>query len=226
MTAGARTERRQDARNLAWLDVEASGLDAERDVILQVSIVITGPELAPLEEFVAAVWQPDAVLEKMAPIVREHHASTGLIERVRVSRSDLATAERQALALVAGWCPFPAVLAGSMLDLKRRFLERSLPGLARYLSFRSIDVGTLRTLARLWYPDAQPFNAPIDGTELGELRRSIAELSHYRRAMFRGSHTGSNADASPTTTPARPAQPGGAHHLHGSGAPGWLGSGA
>jgi oligoribonuclease len=162
-----RADRRQDARHLAWLDLEATGIDGGLDAILQVALVVTTPDLEPLEEFVCAVWQPENVLARMTRLARDLHTRSGVLERVRAAGADIVAAERQLLAVVAGWCPFPATLAGSVLDVKRRFLDRSMPALARYFGSRFVDVGTLRTLSRLWYPDAPPFTAPPDGPSSG-----------------------------------------------------------
>ncbi len=96
--------------NLAWLDLEMTGLDVQRDVILQAALIVTDRELTPLDEYCCDVWQPDEALARMSPFVRDMHEKNGLIERVRGSRIDLREAERQLLARVASLCDHPAVL--------------------------------------------------------------------------------------------------------------------
>ena len=158
-----RIVRTQKDGNLAWLDLEMTGLDAQNDVILQVALIITTSDLVPLEEFVCDIWQPDDALARMTPFVRDMHEKNGLVARVRASRTDLASAEKNLLERVAGWCPYSAVLCGNSVGQDKRFLDQHMPGLARYLSYRIIDVSSLKLLAKLWYGDAAAFAKPTEG---------------------------------------------------------------
>lgn len=180
-------QRTQHAGNLAWLDLEMTGLDADRDVILQAALVVTDAELHPLEELVVDVWQPESELAKMTPFVRDMHGKTGLLGRVRKSRADVRSVEQQLLERVAGWCPYPAVLCGNSVGQDKRFLERWMPGLAGYLSYRIVDVSSIKVLARLWYGEPAVYQKPEAGEHdaLVDIRNSIAELSHYRQQLFR-----------------------------------------
>src|SRR5215475_718742 len=102
-----RTGRTQQEGNLAWLDLEMTGLDPQRDVILQAALIVTTKDLTPLEEYSCDIWQPDHELAKMTPFVRDMHEKNGLIERVRASKLELQAAEKRMLERIAGWCSYP-----------------------------------------------------------------------------------------------------------------------
>jgi oligoribonuclease len=182
-----RPPRVQAATNLAWLDLEMTGLDPQADVILQAALIITDADLNVLEEFVCDVWQPDALLARMVPFVRDMHETTGLTDRVRKSRVDLLVAERKLLERVAGWCTYPAVLCGNTIGQDKRFVDRWMPGLAGYLSYRTLDVTSVKLLAKAWYGEDAIYDKPQKGEHdaLVDIRNSIAELSHYRATLFK-----------------------------------------
>ena len=179
--------RTQSASNLVWLDLEMTGLDAQTDVILQAAVILTDKELQPLESFQCVIWQPEQELQKMTPFVREMHAKTGLTEQVRASTLDLATAEKQLLERVSGWCTFGATLCGNSVGHDKRFVDQYMPGLARYLGYRILDVSSIKVLAKLWYGDSAVYTKPTEGAHDAavDIQRSIAELRHYRATLFR-----------------------------------------
>lgn len=182
-----RPVRVQAATNLAWLDLEMTGLDPLEDVILQAALIITDAELNVLEEFVCDIWQPDAALERMVPFVKDMHQTTGLTERVRKSRVDLLVAERKLLERVAGWCAYPAVLCGNTIGQDKRFVDQWMRGLSGYLSYRTIDVTSVKLLAKAWYGEQAVYEKPVKGEHdaLVDIKNSIAELSHYRATVFK-----------------------------------------
>jgi oligoribonuclease len=182
-----RPARTQSSTNLAWLDLEMTGLDAQSDVILQAALIITDAQLTVLEEFVCDIWQPEAALERMVPFVREMHETTGLTERVRKSKLDLLVAERKLLERVTGWCTYPAILCGNTIGQDKRFVDRWMPGLAGYLSYRTLDVTSVKLLAKTWYGDAAVYDKPQKGEHdaLVDIKNSIAELAHYRATLFK-----------------------------------------
>jgi oligoribonuclease len=182
-----RVVRLQSANNLAWLDLEMTGLDPQQDVILQAALIITDAQLNVLEEFVCDVWQPDAFLARMVPFVKEMHETTGLTERVRKSRVDLMVAERKLLERVAGWCAYPAVLCGNTIGQDKRFVDRWMPGLSGYLSYRTVDVTSIKLLTKAWYGEEAVYDKPVKGEHdaLVDIKNSIAELSHYRATVFK-----------------------------------------
>ncbi len=182
-----RIERKQAATNLAWLDLEMTGLDSQQDVILQAALIITDAQLNVLEQFVCDIWQPDPLLERMVPFVKEMHETTGLTARVRKSRVDLLVAERKLLERVAGWCAYPAVLCGNTIGQDKRFVDRWMPGLSGYLSYRTVDVTSIKLLTKAWYGEEAVFDKPVKGEHdaLVDIQNSIAELAHYRATVFK-----------------------------------------
>ena len=179
--------RQQHAANLAWLDLEMTGLDPAPHVILQAAIVVTNAQLEPLEELCVDIWQPERLLEPMSPFVREMHEKNGLLARVAASKVEVRDAEKRLLEVMAGWCPYPAVLCGNSIASDRRFIERYMPGLAGYLHYRMIDVSSLKVLLRLWYGDSAEFKKSEAGAHdaLFDIRQSIAELQFYRSRFLK-----------------------------------------
>lgn len=180
-------ERHQSPGNLAFVDMEMTGLDPQVDVILQAAVIITTPELEPLEEYVCDVWQPAAALAGMSPFVRDMHEKSGLLERLAQSRIDTLGAERRLLERIAGWCPYPATLCGNSVGQDKRFIERYMPGLGGYLHYRIVDVTSVKVLGRLWYGESVDYRKPEEGAHdaLFDIQQSIAELKHYRKSFFR-----------------------------------------
>lgn len=159
-----------------------TGLEPATDAIVQAAVVITDPALTVLEEYCCDVWQPPEVLDKMSPFVRDMHTKSGLLERIGKSRIELRSAERHLLERIAGWCEYPATLCGNSVGQDKRFLDAYMPGVARFLHYRIVDVSSLKTLMRLWYGDAAEFKKP-DGMKhdaLFDVHQSIAELAYYR----------------------------------------------
>ena len=179
--------RTQSADNLAWLDLEMTGLDPARDVILQAAVIITDAQLQPLESLVLDVWQPEHALEAMTPFVRNMHEGTGLLERVRASTVDLRNAQERLLAPIAGWCAYPATLCGNSVGTDKRFLEHWMPAVAGYLHYRILDVSSLKLVAQRWYGSEAQFDKPTDREHdaLFDIQNSIAELAHYRKHLLR-----------------------------------------
>ena len=179
--------RTQRDGNLVWLDLEMTGLDSSSDVILQAALIITDKDLVPLEEYSCDIWQPDQEVSRMTPFVRDMHTKNGLIERVRASKLELASAEKRLLERVSGWCQYPAILCGNTVGQDKRFVERWMPGLGTYLSYRIVDVSSLKILARLWHGEEAVFKKSEEREHdaLVDIRNSIAELRHYRTILFK-----------------------------------------
>jgi oligoribonuclease len=182
-------QRQQSPTNLVWLDLEMTGLDPLSDVILQAALIVTSAELAPLEQFSCDIWQAEAELAKMTPFVRDMHGKTGLLERVRASKIELRRAEQQMLEIVSGWCPYGAILCGNSIWQDRRFVDRYMPGLAAYLTYRLLDVSAVKVLAKTWFGQTALYTKPTDGEHdaIVDVKNSIAELAHYRNTLFRRS---------------------------------------
>jgi len=171
--------------NLAFIDLEMTGLDAERDVIIQAALIVTDRDLKPLDEYSCDIYQTDEALACMSPFVRDMHEKNGLIERVRASRVDLREAQRQLIARVSMLCEHPAVICGNSIWVDRRFIDRYMPGLAGYLHYRMIDVSSVKILVERWFGASAAFAKPTVGEHdaLVDIRNSIAELRHYRSVM-------------------------------------------
>jgi len=175
----------RNASNLAWIDLEMTGLDPERDVILQAALIVTDRDLQPLEEYVCDVWQPESVFERMSPFVRDMHEKNGLLDRVRASRVDQREAQRQLLTRISALCEHPAVLCGSSIWVDRTFLDRHMRGLAGYLHYRMVDVTSFKLVVDRWLGQSAVFQKPTEGEHdaLVDIRNSIAELRHYRKLL-------------------------------------------
>jgi len=173
--------------NLVWLDLEMTGLDPSVDVILQAALVVTSSDLKPLAEVAVDIHQPDDALSRMTPFVRDMHTRTGLIERVRASRTTLAEGERLLCEVVQRLCPAPAVLCGNSVWADRRFVARYMLEFDGLLHYRMVDVSSIKVLAQRWYGSSAVFEKPSTGAHdaVIDIRNSIAELRHYRRTLFR-----------------------------------------
>jgi oligoribonuclease len=176
-----------NALKLVWIDLEMTGLDPETDAIIEIAVVITGADLIPLTQYEAVIWQPESVLERMTPFVREMHTTNGLLAKVRASEIDLREAERKALQRIGQHCALgEGVLAGNSIHQDRRFLVKYMPQLEGYLHYRQVDVSSLKVLAQAWYPDVAKFDKPEkDHTALADIQQSIAELKHYRANVLK-----------------------------------------
>lgn len=175
------------ADNLVWLDLEMTGLDVDQHAILQAAVVITDRDLKPLAELCCDVWQPEHVLARMGPFVRAMHEKTGLLDRVRSSQTEVTDADKALLGVIAKHVQHPATLCGNSIWQDRKFVDRYLPGVAGYLHYRMIDVSTLKVLTARWYGEEALFQKPTDREHdaLFDIKNSIAELAHYRQALFR-----------------------------------------
>ena len=173
---------------LVWIDLEMTGLDPDRDCIIEIATIVTDSALNVLAEGpVFAIHQPEPVLGLMDEWNRSHHGSSGLVRRVRASGVDEAEAERQTLAFLAEWSePGSSPMCGNSIGQDRRFLARHMRALETFFHYRNIDVSTVKELARRWRPDVLA-GVKKEGAHLAldDIRESIAELRHYRDAFFR-----------------------------------------
>lgn len=180
-------ENKQSDHHLLWMDLEMTGLDPQRDTILEIATLITGPSLEVVAEGpVFAVHQARSVLDAMDDWNQRHHAASGLVERVLASPVGMAEAEARTLQFVKRYCPeHTSPLCGNSVYQDRRFLVRYMPGLEAYLHYRNIDVSTVKELVRRWYPSGPP---PPEKKHvhlaLDDIRESITELQFYRQHYF------------------------------------------
>jgi len=178
----------QDQNNLVWLDMEMTGLDPDKDRIIEIAIVVTDPQLNTLSEApVLVVRQPDAVLEAMDDWNKSTHGKSGLIDKVRASALTEAAAEEQLLAFLAQHVPArTSPMSGNSICQDRRFLARYMPRLEAYFHYRNLDVSTLKELARRWKPDiAKGLVKQGKHQALADIYESIGELKYYRENFLR-----------------------------------------
>ncbi len=182
----------KDDRNLVWLDLEMTGLDAVTDKILEVATVVTDCYLNILADGpVIAIHQPKEVLAAMDQWNTEHHRDSGLLDRVRTSTHTCRTAERETLAFIQQWvgrrC---SPLCGNSIWHDRRFLVRHMPELERYFHYRNIDVSTVKELAARWAPELVFLNPGKKHRALEDIHDSIAELKHYAQYFIQKQQAG------------------------------------
>jgi oligoribonuclease len=178
----------QDANYLVWLDMEMSGLNPDRDRILEVAIVVTDAQLGTVAEGpVLVVHQPDDVLDAMDDWNKTTHARSGLVDRVRASQLSEGDAEEQTLAFLAQYLPAKASpMCGNSICQDRRFLARWMPRLEAFFHYRNLDVSTLKELARRWNPALARGVAKQGRHEaLADIYESIEELKYYREHFLR-----------------------------------------
>jgi len=172
------------------MDLEMTGLDHDHDVIVEIATIITDDDLAIVAEGPDLVVHADEeALARMGDVVRTMHTSSGLLEQIRASTVDLATAGTETLAFIQEHVPEARTvpLCGNSIGTDRRFLTKWLPEIEEYLHYRSVDVSSVKELAKRWYPDAVAKAPGKHGAHraLDDIRESIAELRYYREAVFR-----------------------------------------
>ena len=175
-------------QNLVWLDCEMSGLDPEKERLLEIAVVVTGPDLVlRIDGPVLVLHQSDEVLDGMDSWNKGTHGRSGLIDKVKASTLDEATAERQLLEFVARYIPKSgSPMCGNTIGQDRRFLVKYMPKLEAYFHYRNLDVSTLKELAKRWKPAAyNAFKKQQAHTALADVHESIEELAHYRDTFLR-----------------------------------------
>lgn len=181
----------QERDRLVWMDLEMTGLNPDRERIIEIAAVVTDGQLAVIAEGpTIVIHQPEALLQAMDAWNQHHHGASGLIDEVRASTVTDAEAEARVLAFVSEHCERGACpLAGNSVHRDRRFLRRYMRQLDEYLHYRIIDVSTVKELVKRWYPQVFA-QAPEKGDNhraLGDIHESIAELRYYRESVFRDS---------------------------------------
>ena len=174
--------------NLIWIDLEMTGLNPDKDRIIEIATVVTDKELTVLAEGpVCAIHQSDDVLAGMDDWNTRQHAMSGLADRVRASTTTEREAEQETLAFLRRHVdPGASPICGNSICQDRRFLIRHMPQLAAYFHYRNLDVSTLKILAKLWLPDVgNRFEKKSVHLALADIHDSIRELRFYREHLFK-----------------------------------------
>lgn len=191
---------------LGWIDLEMTGLDPSRHVIVEIACLITDDQLTVVAE------GPDLVisatpeeLERMDPFVRSMHTRSGLLEAMASSTLTLEAAGAATLAFLGQHIEEPGTvpLAGNSIGVDRRFLALQLPEVDRFFHYRSVDVSTVKELARRWYPEVLA-GAPAKRSShraLDDIKESVAELAYYRQAFFLPRPAGGTGPTAPDRAP-------------------------
>jgi oligoribonuclease len=178
---------RKSDQNLVWIDLEMTGLFPDRDRIIEVAVVVTDPMITVrIEGPVFAVHQSDATLDAMDAWNKGTHGRSGLIDRVKASTIDEASAQAMVIQFLQQYVPKgKSPMCGNSICQDRRFLANTMPELEAFFHYRNLDVSTLKELARRWKP------AVLDGfkkaqahTALADVHESIDELLHYRQHLL------------------------------------------
>ncbi|WJY68653.1 oligoribonuclease [Corynebacterium auris] len=174
---------------IVWVDLEMTGLDPARHVIVEVAALVTDAELNILDEGVdLVVHATEAELAEMDDVVTAMHSENGLLDDITASTTTIEEAEKAVLGLVEKHCDpaHPAPLAGNSIATDRAFIRAQMPALDAALHYRMIDVSTIKELARRWFPKAY-YQQPKKGLAhraLADIVESIRELDYYRRSVF------------------------------------------
>ena len=180
-------ELKKNDQNLVWLDCEMTGLNPETDRLLEIAIVVTGPNLEPrIEGPVLVIHQSDEMLNGMDAWNKGTHGRSGLIDKVKASTVTEAEAEEQLLEFIKRYVPKASTpMCGNTIGQDRRFLVKYMPRLEAYFHYRNLDVSTLKELAKRWKPEAYTsFKKAQKHTALADVIESIDELAHYRSTFL------------------------------------------
>ena len=178
----------QNAQNLAWLDMEMTGLNPEHDRIIEVAMIITDSDLNVLAQSeVFVIHQPDNIIDHMDAWNTATHNRTGLVAKVKTSTLTEAQAEQKLLDFISAWIPEKfSPMCGNSIHQDRRFMVRYMPRLEAYFHYRNLDVSTLKELAKRWNPAiAKGVTKKGAHQALDDIKESIEEMSYYREHFLK-----------------------------------------
>ena len=186
----------QAEQKLVWMDLEMTGLNPDKDLILEIATIITGPDL----EIIAhgpqlVINQSEDVLKGMNEWNTNHHTKSGLIDKVMASTVTTEQAEQKTLAFIQQYVPEgTGILAGNSIWQDRRFIIKHMAKIDQYLHYRMLDVSSVKILAKLWY-ETKSFSKEGTHRALADIEESIKELKYYQSKIFR---KGSPGDTRPS----------------------------
>ncbi len=178
----------QNETHLVWLDMEMTGLEPDKERIIELACVITDQNLETVAQSpVMVVHQPDTILNAMDAWNKGTHGKSGLIDKVKASTLDEETAQTQMVTFLRQYVPSgKSPLCGNSVHQDRRFMFQYMPKLEAFFHYRNLDVSTLKELAKRWRPDVyKSFDKNSKHQALGDIYDSISELKHYREHFLR-----------------------------------------
>ena len=178
----------KNASNLIWIDLEMTGLDPNKEKIIEIATIVTDKDLNILAEGpMMAVSQPKSLLDAMDEWCTIHHGDSGLTQRVLDSNVSDAKAEQATINFLRKWIePGKSPMCGNSIGQDRRFLVRYMPELSDYFHYRNIDVSTLKELATRWKPQIlDGFSKQSKHLAMDDIRESIQELVYYREHFMK-----------------------------------------
>lgn len=177
------------SERLVWVDLEMTGLDVQKETIMEAAVLITDSELNMVAEGPNIILKVDNdLLDNMNDWCKDHHGKSGLTDKCRSSKITLSAGEDQLLQFIAQHTEKgKAPLAGNSVHADKRFLDKYMPKLMKHLHYRIVDVSTVKELCRRWYPEDFT-GAPskkLSHRALDDIRESIEELKYYRSTIFK-----------------------------------------
>ena len=176
---------------LIWMDLEMTGLDPQRHVIVEIATLVTDDELNIIAEGPdLVIHQPDEALAEMDDFVTNMHTTSGLLDLIKASTITLDDAMRQTLEFIQVHSPEQGKipLCGNSIRTDRTFLDKYMPEIEHWLHYRCVDVSTVKELVRRWNPGlehARPKSEGITHRAMDDIRDSVAELKFYRERVFK-----------------------------------------
>lgn len=178
----------EHSNNLIWMDLEMTGLNPEKDVIVEIATIITDNHLNELEEGPSLViHHSQETFNRMVDVVTDMHTKSGLITKSLESTISTQEAEKQTLDFIQRFCDVRTTpLCGNSIYNDRNFLKNHMPNITNFLHYRVIDVSSVKELVHRWYPNDEHAHFPKKSNHraLDDVRASIAELKHYRKYFF------------------------------------------
>ncbi len=171
---------------LFWIDLEMTGLDPERHIIIEIASIITDAHL----DIVAigpdiVIHYPESDYSSMEEWSQEHHQASGLLDRSRISSYNCRQAEQATVNFISRYCPDEKPpLCGNSIWQDRRFIIQHMPRLDAQLNYRNVDVSSIKELVRRWYPTLPPFKKEKLHLAMDDIKESIMELKYYRKNVF------------------------------------------
>jgi oligoribonuclease len=171
---------------IVWVDIETTGLNKEKDVVLETACIITDHLLNHIESVSYVIHHPNEILDGMDDWCKKQHGKSGLIDEIKNSTTTLAEAEKGLLALVKKYTlPKTAPMGGNSVHFDRAFLEKYMPNFVGHLSYRNVDVSSIMELCKRWCPLVNPYlGQGVRHRAMDDIKSSISQAERYKQALF------------------------------------------